>query len=269
MPGLPVLMALLSFAVVDPARPMACRLVDAHSGTPIAGAVITIAGERGSVRTDHDGRFRWPITPPLPILVIAMLPDGRVARPIRIGSANDAQELTLAADTTLAEYVVVTGAAPTIDVSPAASTTLLTSGDIEMRHPATLSQALDGVPGVSTISEGQAAVPAIRGLARGRTLILVDGSRSTTERRAGANASFLDPGVARTIEVARGPGSVAYGSDAFGGVIAVRTRGPDYDESWGVRFAGTAGWGVPERRGELEVSRGFGTGRPHCRRARA
>ena len=155
---------------------------------------------------------------------------------------------------------MVTGAAPTIDVSPAASTTLLTSRDLEMRHPSTLSQALDVVPGVSAISEGQAAVPAIRGLARGRTLILVDGSRSTTERRAGSNASFLDPGVARTIEVARGPGSVAYGSDAFGGVIAVRTRGPDYDESWGVRFAGTAGWGVPEQRGELEVSRGFGSG---------
>ena len=126
--------------------------------------------------------------------------------------------------------------------------------------PPTLSQALDVVAGVSAISEGQAAVPAIRGLARGRTLILVDGSRATTERRAGSNASFLDPGAIRTIEVARGPGSVAYGSDAFGGVIAVRTRGPDYGESWQARFAGTAGWGAPERRGEVEVSKGYESG---------
>ena len=160
----------------------------------------------------------------------------------------------------LGESVVVSGAAPTIDTSPAAATTLLTSRDVEMRHPATLSQALDVVAGVSAISEGQAAVPAIRGLARGRTLILVDGSRATSERRAGSNASFLDPGAIRTIEVARGPGSVAYGSDAFGGVIAVRTRGPDYGESWQARFAGTAGWGAPERRGEVEVSRGYQSG---------
>ena len=105
----------------------------------------------------------------------------------------------------------------------------------------TLSQALDVVPGVSTISEGQAAVPTIRGLARGRTLILVDGSRASTERRAGANASFLDPAIVRTIEVARGPGSVAYGSDAFGGVIAARTRAPDHARPLRVRFAGDVG----------------------------
>jgi len=53
---------------------------------------------------------------------------------------------------------------------------------------------------------------------------------------------------------------VAYGSDAFGGVIAVRTRGPDYGRSVRVRLAGTAGWGVPEQRGDLEISRGHGSG---------
>ena len=93
MSSLPMLIALVALAALDPARPMAGRLVDAHNGTPIAGAEITIVGQRGSVRTDSDGRFRWPITPPMPVQLIAVLPDGRVARPIRIGSANDAQEL--------------------------------------------------------------------------------------------------------------------------------------------------------------------------------
>lgn len=189
-----------------------------------------------------------------------MLPDGRVARPIWLSTVDAARELKLAIDAALNESVVVIGTAPTIDASPAASTTLLTTRDLEMRHPPTLSQTLDVVPGVNAISEGQAAVPAIRGLARGRTLILVDGSRATTERSLGAKAAFLDPGVARTIEVARGPGSVAYGSDAFGGLIAVRTRGPEYGRSVRVRLAGTAGWGVPEQRGDLEIFRGHGSG---------
>ena len=35
---------------------------------------------------------------------------------------------------------------------------------------------------------------------------------------------FLDPSVVEGIDVARGPGSVAYGSDALGGVVSVRTR---------------------------------------------
>ena len=258
--ALAAIVTVFSIAMSQPSTPVDGRLVDARSGMPIAGAEITIVGQRGSVRTDDAGRFRWPLAPRTPLVVIAVLPDGRVARPIRLSTVDVTRELTLAVDAALSESVVVTGSAPTIDASPAASTTLLTTRDLEMRHPPTLSQALDVVPGVSAISEGQAAVPAIRGLARGRTLILVDGTRATTERRAGANAAFLDPGVARTIEVARGPGSVAYGSDAFGGVIAVRTRAPDYDRSVRVRFAGTAGWGVPERRADLEVSRGHGSG---------
>ena len=219
--GVPAIVIVLSLVLSGPAAPIDGRLVDARSAAPIAGAEITIVGQRGSVRTDNAGRFRWPITPRMPCIVVVVLADGRVARPIRLSTVDAARELTLAIDAALNESVVVIGTAPTIDASPAASTTLLTTRDLEMRHPPTLSQALDVVPGVNAISEGQAAVPAIRGLARGRTLILVDGSRAATERRSGANAAFLDPGVARTIEVARGPGSVAYGSDAFGGVIVV------------------------------------------------
>ena len=260
MSALPVLAAVLSLVLSGPAPPIDGRLVDGRRGTPIAGAEITIVGQRGSVRTDDLGRFRWPVIPPLPIDVIAVLPDGRVAGPIRVAAIDDAQVLTLTVDAAVSETVTVLGAAPTIDAAPAASTTLLASTDLELRHAQTLSQALDVVPGVSTISEGQAAVPTIRGLARGRTLILVDGTRASTERRAGANASFLDPGAVRTVEVARGPGSVAYGSDAFGGVIAARTRGPDYTAPVRVRFAGTAGGGVPEQGGDLEVSTGYGSG---------
>jgi len=237
------------------------RVVDGHSGEPIPGAAIAIVGERGSVTTDSSGRFQWRVRPPLPADIIITLPGGQVAAPVRLTEMDPAGEFTLRIDTTAVnESLTVLGAAPTIDAPPAAATTLLTAADIALRHPPTLSQALDVVAGVSTISEGQAAVPAIRGMARGRTLILVDGSRATTERRAGANASFLDPGVTQAIEVARGPSSVAYGSDAFGGVIAARTRRPNYTPGVHVRFNGTLGAGVPEQRGDIEISRGHGSG---------
>lgn len=260
MSQLPAFLFVLAFVTSEPAAPVDGRVVDARSGAPVAGAEITIVGRRGVVRTDGAGRFRWPVAPLLPADVIAVLADGRVARPIRITAIVPALELTLSIDATESQFVTVLGVAPSIDASPAASTTLLTTGDLEMRHAQTLSQALDVVPGVGTISEGQAAVPAIRGLARGRTLIMVDGTRASTERRAGANASFLDPETVRTLEVARGPGSVAYGSDAFGGVIVARTRGPAYSMPLRVRFAGTGGGGVPERRGDLEISKGYGSG---------
>jgi hemoglobin/transferrin/lactoferrin receptor protein len=156
--------------------------------------------------------------------------------------------------------VDVIGAAPAIDVSAGASTSLLTAGDISIRHAMNIGEILENVPGVSVISEGQSATPAIRGLARGRTSIMVDGSRASSERRAGANASFLDPAIVERVEVSRGPASVAYGSDAMGGVIAVRTRRPDYTRPLQVRFAGTLGGGLPEASGDLEVTAGYGRG---------
>ena len=260
MSVLPTLLIVVSLALAPEPPPLSGRLVDARTGAPLAGADITVVGQRGAVRTDRAGRFEWPELPTLPIDVIVILPDGRVVQRIRLTAIDPTRELKLAVAPVVTEQIAVTGVAPTIEAASAAATTLVAGADLELRHPQTLTQALDTIPGVGAISEGQAAAPAIRGLARGRTLIVVDGSRASTERRAGPNAAFLDPAAIRTIEVARGPGSVAYGSDALGGVIAANTRGPDYRAPLHVRFGATAGGGVPEQRGDLEISTGYGSG---------
>jgi outer membrane receptor protein involved in Fe transport len=139
-------------------------------------------------------------------------------------------------------------------------TALLPGREITNRQPANLTQALEGMAGVSSVSEGHAAVPAIRGLARGRTLILIDGTRVTSDRRVGPSATFLDPFVLDGIEVARGPGSVAYGSDAFGGVIYARTRRVAPGAPLGARMVGALGAGAPQQRVGVELTKGFPVG---------
>jgi len=154
------------------------------------------------------------------------------------------------------EAVTVLGAAPSISAPPGSATTMLSATQIVRRNPENLMQALETVPGINQVSEGHAAVPAVRGLARGRTLFLIDGGRVTAERRVGPSGTFLDPTVIEGIDVARGPGSVAYGSDALGGVISVRTRRAEPGSPLRGRFSGTIGSGVPEARGSFEVSKG-------------
>ena len=51
------------------------------------------------------------------------LPDGRVARPIRIVTWETAGDTVLVADVAVAEAVTIAGVAPTIDTAPGASTT--------------------------------------------------------------------------------------------------------------------------------------------------
>lgn len=234
------------------------RVVD-QQGRPVANATVSVLGRPGEAITDADGRFEWrpDPTPPFEILVIDAA--GTYAKPV-LFDRLDAQELTVTITSLLSESVTVTGSAPSIEATPAAGTTSVSGRDVAVRQPSNLIQALENVAGVNQVSEGQAAVPAIRGLARGRTLILIDGARVSSERRVGASATYMDPGIIEGVDVARGPGSVAYGSDAFGGVISVRTRTVAPGSPWAANLTGSVGAGVPEQRGSAELSKGTANG---------
>lgn len=228
------------------------RVIDGRTGAPLPGVHVGVVGSPGTVITDGDGRFTLTAAPRPPFVAVIVLGDGRVARLVHV-EVLPAGELTLEAHAT-AEHVTVPGIAPRIDAAPGSSLALVTGPRIAVESPATIAQALDDVAGVSATSDGQAAVPTIRGLARGRTALLIDGGRVTSERRAGPSASFLDPAVVDSIAVARGPGSVAYGTDAFGGVIAVRTRRPAAGAPLSVMLSATAGAGIPERKGLVQIA---------------
>lgn len=232
-----------------------------QDGHPVADATVSIVGRPGSARTDHDGRFTWQPDPAPPFEVLVVLPGGQYATPVRVEAVEPGQVVTVALGPTLEESVVVTAdAAPHIEAPPASAVTVLAREDIEQRHPQRLTDVLENIPGAGRIDEGQTVVPSLRGLARGRTLILVDGARVSAERRAGPSATFLDPFVLEGVEVSRGPGSVAYGSDALGGVIHARTRQAEPGSPLGVTFWGNLGAGLPERSAGAEVSRGLREG---------
>jgi outer membrane receptor protein involved in Fe transport len=239
--------------------PFTGRIVDERQATGIAGATVSVAGLPGAVKTDRDGHFVWTPLPPLPFTIIVVLPGGQVASPIVVDRV-DGGPMDLAVNPLADESLTVVGAAPSVQVAPASGTTLLSARQIARRSPEHLLQAVENVPGVNRISEGHAAVPAIRGMARGRTLLLIDGGRVSTERRVGPSATFADPTVFEGIDVARGPGSVAYGSDALGGVISVRTRRAEPGSPLRLRGTFTLGAGIPERRAAVEVSKGLPRG---------
>jgi hemoglobin/transferrin/lactoferrin receptor protein len=235
------------------------RLVQGTTGTSVAGASLSIVGAAGSVRTGADGRFTWSPAPPIPFHVIVVLPGGQVAGPVAV-SALEEGVTTIQIDAVIDEVLTVLGAAPSISAPPGAAMAVLPGTQLARRNPENLTQALETVAGINQVSEGHASVPAIRGLARGRTLLLIDGGRVTAERRVGPSGTFLDPSVIEGIDVARGPGTVAYGSDALGGVVSVRTRRAEPGSPLAARVSGTFGTGIPEARGAFELSKGLRRG---------
>jgi len=253
--------ALLAQGTASSAAVLEGQLVRRGTAQAIANAEVSILGRPGVVQTDAAGRFTWVPAPAPPFEVLVSLPGARYMKPVVVERLPvDGALLVLEVAPLLEESVTVIGGAPRIDTAPASGATLVAAREIEVRQPANLTQLLENVAGVSTVSEGYAAVPAIRGLARGRTLILIDGARVTSERRVGPSATFLDPFVLDAVEVARGPGSVAYGSDALGGVIYARTRRVAPGSPLRGRVLEALGTGIPEARFGVEVSRGLERG---------
>ena len=217
-------------AVPSAARALEGRLLQ-PDGTPAAGYEVSVVGRSVTVTTNAEGRFTISPDPRLPFQIVALGPQGDVSPAIDVTSLPETGLLEIPLPATFRDSVTVTtGVAPGLEAPPAAATTLVGQQDLEQRRPQRLVEALEAIPGTHTTGEGPTAVPSIRGLARGRTLVLLDGARVTTERRAGASAAFLDPFSLAGVEVARGPGSVTYGSDAFGGVINARSRYPEPGE---------------------------------------
>lgn len=250
----------LLLVATSPAWALEGRVVAKGSGKPIADAEVAILGRAGSARTDAEGRFRWTPEPRPPFEVLVVLPGGEYVKPILVRELPHGW-LTLEVAPALEESVmVVAGTAPSLEAAPANGVTAVPAEDIQGRQPLNVAQAVENVAGTAVTSEGQAAAPVVRGFASGRTLILIDGARVTAERRVGASATYLDPAALEGIEISRGPGSVAYGSDAFGGVIQLRTRRAEPGSPLGGRFTGALGAGTPQQRAALELTRGFGRG---------
>jgi vitamin B12 transporter len=105
---------------------------------------------------------------------------------------------------------------------------LISAADLSRQQITTLGAALGGAPGAPSFANGAIGSDIsifTRGSDSDQTLFLVDGIRlndANTDYAVFLGGARL--GVTDTIEIARGPQSTLYGSEAVGGVIAVQAQ---------------------------------------------
>ncbi len=221
------------------------RVLDPE-GRPVEGALVQVLGHPGSVTTDSNGRFTWQPDPVGPFHVLVVLPGDRYTAPILVSELTSPVELRVRPLSLIESVTITSGAVSRTDAAPGNAPAVVSGEAIRARQAPRLVDVLEAAPGTARSSDLHAGVPSIRGLSRGRTVLLLDGARITTERRAGPSATFLDPFFLEAVEIVRGPSSVAYGSDAFGGVIHARTRSPSPGDPFQVRARASGGLGLPE-----------------------
>ena len=179
-------------------------------------------------------------------------------------SAAEAKPRAESADTTrpvvFLKETVVTGARyPRVYYESPQALSFVSSQQLRESAPVVLADVLATLPGVDSNKDSPwEQRPSIRGLTGQRVLVLVDGSPMNSVRGNGPHPSLLDPTQVERIEVVRGPSSVAYGSDALGGVINIITREARLPGTGqvlhGSASLGGSVSGLPGRNGSLEFS---------------
>ena len=132
--------------------------------------------------------------------------------------------------------------------------TVLDRRDIERRPGGNLADLLLPVAGlrIASWSGGMAPAVSIRGSTTEQVLLLVDGRRLNSAQGQGADLSQVSLEFVESVEVLRGGASTAFGGDALGGAIHVKTR--DASET-GARCR-VAGGGASMK--DLSASAAFG-----------
>ena len=137
--------------------------------------------------------------------------------------------------------------------------------EVALQNPQTAADLL-GVTGKVFIQKSQqgGGSPMIRGFATNRLIYTVDGVRMNNAIFRGGNLQnviSLDPFAIEHTEVMFGPGSVIYGSDAIGGVMAFQTYEPQLSLDQTPLITGKAvmrySSANQERTGHLDVNVGW------------
>ncbi len=231
----------VSSVILSAALPLEQVAIKGHvydqNSQPVSGVRVEVVESKLETSTDKNGAFyirgldtgsyRLLFTHPeyMPG-VLAITVTENVPKTVKMDIAKLSPKLMI-----LKEEITVTAQAESmIDVSLPSHRTIMTDQVVAQLGTSNIAETVEKTSGVTAIGKGgYSMVPAIRGLAEHRILLLVDGVPIRSERRIGASASFVNVNDIERIEVNRGPYSVFHGSGAIGGIINLITQSPQPD----------------------------------------
>ncbi len=233
-----ILLSCLAAALVLPDRACAQQtatgtlqgtITAAANGRPLAFADVVVRDQGRGAVANKDGFF-----------LIENIPAGSQRILVnRMGYASDSTTVEiLASSSTTHDFVLVArdhesskpvriGATQRVSRKGPFSSSHMSGISVRDRAAKTPAEALREEPGVfvqKTNHGGGSAV--LRGFSSNQILLMVDGIRLNNSTFRLGNHQYLatvDPFSLHSIQVYRGPNSVAYGTDALGGVINVDT----------------------------------------------
>jgi iron complex outermembrane receptor protein len=128
------------------------------------------------------------------------------------------------------EHVIVTTAIHKTNAETALPITVINKDELRDQLSSSIGETLGSVPGISNASFGPSVgQPVIRGQQGPRVSVLQNGTNSADASNASADhAVSVEPILAESIEILRGPSTFLYGGGAIGGLVnVIDNRIPD------------------------------------------
>jgi len=197
------------------------KIIDSTTKSGLPGAVIYIADLKQAAQTDAEGSYTMNDLPKGTFLVEVQM----------LGYADKAQTVKIEGTTTfnvalseseIEEHeVVVTGTSRATSLQHTPQAITVVNKDYLNENASTnVIDAIAQTPGVSAMTDGQSiAKPVIRGLGYNRVLTINDGVEQVDQPWFDEFGIEADGDAVNRYEILKGPGSLAYGSDAISGVI--------------------------------------------------
>jgi hemoglobin/transferrin/lactoferrin receptor protein len=206
-------------------------ILDGVTGFPLEGVALFNSEKTKAIITDQEGKAPLSVFSEGDSLNIQFY--GFESLKIFLGPQEFKNGVSMALepkDQTLEEVILSVGRNAVSRKQIAEKVAVIDAQTIELQRPSTGADLVGLSPGVRIQkSQGGGGSPVIRGFEANRILMVIDGVRMNNAiYRSGhlQNAITVNPNTVERVEVIYGSSSVAYGSDALGGVIHYYTKSP-------------------------------------------
>jgi len=218
------------------------KTVDANTNQPLSFVNVWIENTVIGTTSDADGNFCINIDDIKKDTIVISF--SSLAYQKQTQKINPKSNVTLTilmnpAITTLAEVVVTTNKNVNSVREQTVISKVISKDAIIASGAQNIPELLLKQPGVSLAGQSYHSAPSIRGLARKRVVVMLDGEKVSSERNVGAPGTFINPFEIERIEILKGPYSTLYGSDAVGGVVNIISKSyeqPFYNDKIGGRL---------------------------------
>ncbi|MCK4664112.1 MAG: TonB-dependent receptor [Bacteroidales bacterium] len=215
------------------------KVINAETNAFIHGVNVFIKNTTIGTITNKKGEFLLNKPPYDTITIVFSFVGFETQEKIITGEITSSYQIKLnPLAVTLEEVVVITAKNQLTRFKQITPVSIISEKNITENSTQNIADIITREPSVSLAGQAYHRAPSIRGLARKRVVVMVDGDRISSERNPGAPGTFVNPLDIKNIEILRGPYSTLYGSDAVGGVINIITQ--DYKETLTNKYIGGA-----------------------------